>query len=164
MGMWRKKKFILVAVLAAVILAAGIGGVALAADNNDESQATTPFDNLWEKMAAVLQDDGVNVTSDQLQSAFSEAQDQMRADAQQDFLDKMVADGKITQEQADAYSDWIKNKPDMGGNFGPRGGRFFGGGGQRFEFKMRGPGGFHGFGGFCPPAEDSETATSTATN
>jgi hypothetical protein len=164
--MWRKKKFILVAVLAAVILAAGIGGVALAADNNDNnnSQTTPSINTLWEKMAAVLQDDGVNVTSDQLQSAFSEAQDQMRADAQQDFLDKMVADGKITQEQADAYSDWIKNKPDMGGNFGPRGGRFFGGGGQRFEFKMRGHGGFHGFGGFCPPAEDSETATSTATN
>ena len=152
--MWRSKKFIISAVLAVVILAAAIGGVALAADNEDEEVSAAPFGTLWEKMATVLQEDGIDVTSDQLQSAFTEAKEGLRAEAMQSFLDEMVAQEKITQEQADAYRDWIEAKPDMGEGFG-FGGRFGGPGGGRFEFRMRGPGGFHSFGGFCPQAEES---------
>ena len=154
--MWRSKKFIISAVLALIILAAGIGGVALA-DNGDEDTSATPFGTLWEKMATVLQEDGIDVTSDQLQSAFTEAKEGLRAEAMQSFLDEMVAQEKITQEQADAYRDWIEAKPDMGEGFG-FGGRFGGPGGGRFEFRMRGPGGFHGFGGFggfCPQVEET---------
>ncbi len=151
--MWRSRKFIISAVLVSVILAAVIGGVALAADNGDEDTSATPFGTLWEKMATVLQEDGIQVSSDQLQSAFTEAQEQIRSDALQSFLDEMVAQDKITQEQADAYRDWIEAKPDMGEEFGFRGHFGFPGmGGKRFEFRMRGPG---GFGGFCPQLEET---------
>ena len=62
--MWRSKKFIVSAVLAVVIRAAGIGGIALAADDEEEEVSATPFDTLWEKMAAVLQEDNIAVTAD----------------------------------------------------------------------------------------------------
>jgi hypothetical protein len=155
--MWRSKKFIVSAVLAVIVLAASIGGVALATDEENGNESVAPFDTLWEKMATVLQEDGIDITSDQLKSAFTEAQEQMRTDALQNFLDEMVAQEKITREQADAYLDWIEAKPDMGDEFGFRGlGGFSGMGGKRFEFRMRGPGGFHGFGGFCPQADETQ--------
>ncbi len=156
--MWRSKKFIIAAVLAVVVLAASIGGVALAADNEDDSETAAPFDTLWEKMATVLQDDGVDVTSDQLKSAFNEAQEGLRADALQSRLDALVAEGKITQEQADAYSEWREAKPDMGDAFG------FGGNRGLFRERIKMPGmdgmpgmgRMRGFGGFSPPVEETD--------
>ena len=152
----RRGKIIIIGLLATVLLVGSIGGVVLAADNGEESESAAPFDTLWEKMATFLQEDGVEVTSAQLQSAFTEAQEQLRTDALQKYLDEMVAQEKITQEQADAYRNWIGAKPDMGDEFSRRGrGGFPHMGGTRFEFRMRGPGGFHGFDGLCPPVEET---------
>jgi hypothetical protein len=55
----------------------------------------------------------------------------------------MVENGKITQEQADQYKEWIKSRPDLpagpggpkmfGGSGGERGGCFPGMGGRNFN-------------------------------
>ena len=140
--MLKKKKIIIPAILA-IVLAAVLGGVALAADNEDTTPpADTGITALWDEMATVLQNDGITITADQLQSAFTEAQ------------------GKITQEQADSYQQWLESRPDMGDNFPLRGAPGMIGP----RIRMHGFGGFGGFGGMHPWNSPDDSGTSDTTN
>lgn len=156
--MWKSKKFIIAAALAIVIALASFGGIALAADDGEDTEETTTIDSMWEEMATVLQEDGVDVSADQLKDALSTVMENRKAKALQDYLDKMVEDEIITQEQADAYSEWMEAKPDMGEEFGlgNHGGMLR----ERMKIRVfdgtRGHGGmffFGGNGGICPSAE-----------
>ena len=98
--MWRRKKFIIAVVVGAVALAGSIGGLAFAqTENGDDTQPRTMFD----RVAEILVDEGVNVTSEQLKDAFAQAQSDTQTEALQNRLQYMVGQGKITQEQADEY-------------------------------------------------------------
>ena len=134
--MWRSKKFILATVLGAVLLAGSIGGIALAqTENGDSDQPTTLFD----RVTAILVDKGVDITSEQLKDAFTQAQSQMRTEALQNRLKGLVDQDKITQGEADQYLEWWQLRPDVPVGFGLRGhGGFRGMGG------MRGMPGFYG--------------------
>ena len=156
--MWRSKKFIIAAALAIVIALASFGGIALAADDGGDTEETPTVDSMWEEMAAVLQEGGVDISADQLKDAFGTVMENRKDKALQDYLDKMVEEERITQEQADSYREWMEAKPDMGEEFG------FGNHGGMFREKMkmrifdgmRGSGGmgfFGGNGGTCTPAE-----------
>jgi hypothetical protein len=156
--MWKSKKFIIAAALVVVIALASFGGIALAADDGEDTEGTATVDKIWDEMAAALQEDGVDVSADQLKDAFSTVMENRKDKALQDYLDKMVEEEKITQEQADAYREWMEAKPDMGEKFGlgNQGGMF------RERIKMRifdgtrgngSMGFFGGSGGICPPAE-----------
>ena len=115
--MWRSRKFI-VAVLAAALLLVGIiGGVALAADDggsaavvdsatddSGDSQPTT----LLGRVAEIL-----GIDQQTVEDAFAQAQSEMREEAMDTYLQKLVDEGKITQEQADQYKTWWQSKPDM---------------------------------------------------
>lgn len=139
--MWRSKKFIIVAALATVILAGSIGGIALANDDGDDNGSVTLFD----RVTAILADEGVNITSDQLKDAFTQARSDMQTDALKDRLDSMVEEGKITQSEADEYLEWWGAKPDISVGFGIGGrGGFHG---------MQGMHGMRGFGDFDAPGE-----------
>jgi hypothetical protein len=141
--MWRHKKIIFIGVLATVLVAgACIGGVALAQDNQDNSQPTATTSTLWDKVATILQNEGVNVTSEQLKNAFNQAQKDMQSEALQNFLQNLVKEGKITQEQADQYFNWWQAKPDVPIGFG------FGGHGR-----LPGMGGLRGW---CEPSAPTE--------
>ena len=159
--MWRSKKFIIGAVLAVVVLAGSLGGVALA---QTESVSDGSGKTLLARVAEIL-----GIDQQKLEDAFAQARTDMRDEAFQ----KLVDEGKITQEQADQYKvwlqarpdmepfrqqlkewqqlrpeipselkEWLEASPDMPFRFGFKG---FGG--------FRGMGGMHGFGGPCAPAE-----------
>lgn len=99
--MWRSKKFLLVALLAAVVLVGSIGGVVLAqTGSEDGSQPKT----LLARVATIL-----GIDQQKLEDAFAQAQSEMRDEA----LQKLVDEGKITQEQADQYKAWLQAQPDM---------------------------------------------------
>jgi hypothetical protein len=143
--MWRRKKFVILGLLAAVLIAgASIGGIALAQGNGteDDSQPTLVTSTLWDKVATILQDDGVNVTSEQLQNAFKEAQGQIQTEALQNRLNKLVAEDKITQEEADEYLKWLESRPDIANKLGTGG-----------HFRFFGIGGMRGWGGLCIPTK-----------
>ena len=142
--MWRSKKFIAGVVLAAVLLAGSIGGVALAADNGDnDNQPGTSFQALWDKVSVIYeQKTGVALDQEALKDAFAQAQSELRTEALQSRLQDLVGQGKITQEQADQYLKWQQEKPDFPAGFGFKG---LGG--------FHGMGGMRGFGGPCAPAE-----------
>lgn len=104
--MWKsKKKVILIAVLVVtLVLAATIGGVALAQTTDN----TTPDKTLFGRVATIL---GINQQT--LENAVTTARKDMQTGALTNYLNGLVANGKITQAQADEYMTWWKSRPDM---------------------------------------------------
>ena len=142
--MWRRKKFLLVGLLAAVLLIGSIGGVALATDNGDDSQPEARYGALWDRVSEVYeQKTGVALDQEALKAAFAQAQSDMRAEvlqklremeteALQNRLQNLVDEGKITQGEADQYLEWWQSRPDVS-----------------VGFSFRGMGGPRGWGGRC---------------
>jgi hypothetical protein len=113
--MWRSKKFIIIAVLAAVALVGSIGGVALAqTGTGDDSQPAAQHQALLDKVCAIYeQNTGVAIKSEELQKAFDQARSEMQDEALNSYLQGLVDEGKITQEQADQYKAWLESKPEV---------------------------------------------------
>ena len=79
--MWRRKKLIIVAVLAAVMLVGSIGGVILAADNGDDSQPEARYGALWDRVSEIYeQKTGVALDQEALKAAFAEARSEMQGE------------------------------------------------------------------------------------
>ena len=139
--MWRSKKFIIVAVLAAVMLAGTISGVVVAADNGDDSKPEARYEALLNRVCEIYQEKtGVTIDQEALKDAFAQAQSEMQTEALENYLQSLVEQDKITQAQADEYLEWWQAKPDVSFGFG------FGGRGG-----FRGMGGMRGFGWPCVP-------------
>jgi len=139
--MRRSKKFIILAVLGTVVLVGSITGVVLA-QNGDDSQPEARHEALLERVCEIYKENtGVAIDPQELEDAFAQAQSEMRTEALKSCLQKLVDEGKITQEQADQYLEWWQSRPDVPAGFG------FGGPG------FPGRGGPRGWGRLCPPAE-----------
>ena len=148
--MWRSKKFIIITVLAAVLVAGSIGGIALAQGNGDEdvNQPEARQAALLERICEIYEDNtGTAINAEDLQNAFAQAQSEVREEALQNYLQNLVDNGKITQEQADQWKSWWQSRPE-GLPFGPG---FPGHGMMQRGFGGPG-GGFHGC--FEPPAAE----------
>jgi hypothetical protein len=140
--MWRSKKLIIIAVLAAVVLVGSIGGVALAQTGDEDNSSQAQQEALLEKVCTIYEENtGTTIDAQALQEAFSQAQSEMQDEAMDTYLQSLVDEGKITQEQADQYKAWLEARPDVpilgmdGGGmphgFGGPGGGFPGGGGPQ---------------------------------
>jgi hypothetical protein len=105
--MWRRKKFIIVAVLATTVLLVGsIGGLAFAQTGSTDN--TTSGKTLLARVATIL-----GIDQQKVENAFAQAQREMRDEALDSYLKNLVDQGKITQQQADQYKAWVKSSPDM---------------------------------------------------
>ena len=138
-----KKGILLMVLVVGVLLAGSVAGVVAFAQtgSNSGNQTTSQQDTLLDKVALIYQKNtGVTLDTQQLKDAFAQAQSEMRDEALQNWLNNLVTEGKITQEEADAYLNWWKAKPDtqIPGDFGP---------GLR---GMMGRGGGHGWCGQFP--------------
>ncbi len=81
--MWRRKKLIIVAVLAAVMLVGSIGGVILAADNGDDSQPEARCGALWDRICEIYNanpDRPGDIDCETLKAAFAEARSEMQGE------------------------------------------------------------------------------------
>ena len=136
--MWRSKKFIITAIITVVALAAILGGYAVAnADDQNTNPAPNAFSSLLDKVASIYQQNtGKAIDPQELSKAFTQAQQSLRTDALDKYLNDLVTKGKITQDQADQYKAWMKANPDfpigpgfkgMPGGFSRFGGKFGGG-------------------------------------
>ena len=103
--MRRSKKFIIAGVLAAVLLVGSVGGVVLAqTENGNDTQPKT----LLARVADIL-----GIDQQTLEDAFAQAQSEMRDEALDNYLNDLVNEGTITQEEADQYRAWHQARPDM---------------------------------------------------
>jgi hypothetical protein len=137
--MFKNRKLLIISVAAAVIvLAVGVIGGAVYAQSNatTPNAAGSPQNVLADKVAKIL---GLDAST--VEAAFTQAQKEIRSEAMDSQLQKLVDAGKITQEQAAQYKTWLESKPNVnlpgveGGMMGPRGGRMMGqgfGGAPRF--------------------------------
>jgi hypothetical protein len=139
--MWRSKKVIVIAVLATVLLAGSIGGVAFAqADNGDDGQPEPKCGALLDRVCEIYEDKtGVAIDSEALKDSFAQAQGEMRNEALENHLDKLVEDGKITRDEANEFLEWQQSRPDVPVQFG---------------FRGRGMGGPRGWGGLSAPTTE----------
>ncbi len=103
--MGRRKKIIIIGLLATVLLVGSIGGVVFAqTENGDDSQPKT----LLARVAEILGIDQQNV-----EDAFAQAQSEMRDEALDSYLQKLIDEGKITEEEAAQYKTWLQARPDI---------------------------------------------------
>lgn len=115
--MWKNKKVVLLAALAiAAIIGSVVAGVTLAqsgSGSGNETQANTRYEDLLNKVATIYQQNtGVTIDPQQLETAFTQAQNQMQSEALQTWLQNLVTQGKITQAQADQYLQWWQSRPN----------------------------------------------------
>ena len=138
--MWRRKRFIIIAILTVVMLGAILGGYAVAqADDETANQTPNGFSTMLDKVAAIYQQNtGTAIDAEELSKAFTQAGKEIRDEALDKYLDSLVEKGKIDSDQAKQYKDWLNSKPDV--PVGPG----FGGG-------PRGFGRFGGMRGWCAP-------------
>jgi hypothetical protein len=111
--MKKHKKIIFIVVAAVLVIGATLGAVAFAqADDQSGNTTNTNTTNLLDKVAAIYQQlTGTAIDSAQLQKAFDQARQEQADQALDNMLQKLVASGKITQAQADAYKTWVNSKP-----------------------------------------------------
>jgi hypothetical protein len=88
---------------------------------------------LLDRVCQIYQENtGVAIDPQQLENAFAQAQREMQDEALQSWLQKLVDEGKITQDQADQYLQWWQARPDIElpelGGHGHGGGMMWGGG------------------------------------
>jgi len=122
---WKNKKVVLLAALAVAMLIGSVAaGVTLAqSGSGNETQANTRYEALLNKVATIYQQNtGVTIDPQQLETAFTQAQTEMQAEALQSRLQNMVTQGTITQAQADQYLQWWQSRPDTPLLELPRGG------------------------------------------
>jgi hypothetical protein len=118
--MWRSKKFITIGALMAVVLIGSTAGAVLANDDEAEAGADTQCNALLERVCEIYEENtGVAIDADDLQDAFAQATGESRNAALQSFLDKLVEEGTITQEEADEYLEWWQQRPDIANQLSP---------------------------------------------
>ena len=121
-----RKRWIIVSVVMAALAIAITGGAIMAQDEDEDGSKTFAG-----RVAEIL-----GLEEDTVADAMKQAKEDMRDEAVKAKLDALVEAGKMTQEDADAYLEWLESRPDV--DFGGGHGRGF-----------RGKGGFgrkHGWG------------------
>jgi len=138
MPMWKRKWFIPVVVVCILLIGGIVGGVIAAADDSasDTEDQTAPSDRyqvLLDRACAIYQEStGVAIDSEQLKDALDQAQGELRDEALETRLQKLVDEGQMTQEEADQYLEWWQSRPDIEaplpglGGPGPGGGMMWG--------------------------------------
>lgn len=109
-----KKKLFFVS-LAVALIAAGITvgvmfalGTVFDDDDDKEYGKRIRYGQMTGEIAALL-----DIEEEQLESAIKKAAKERQHKVLQSRLDGMVEKGTLSQEQADAYLDWYKDKPDV---------------------------------------------------
>ncbi len=156
--MMKKRLIIISSVVSAVIVLMGlVGGTVFAATPTTPATGTAvnPQSVFAAKVAGLL-----GKTQAEVEAAFTQAQKEMKADAQAKMLAKLVADGKMTQEQANQYKTWLDSKPNVPGLAGPQGSR----GGMMGRGPGFPPGGFGKPGLKGGPTTKTPITTPTTTN
>jgi hypothetical protein len=116
--MSRNKKVVIAGALAAIVLTASIGGVAMAragtyspakpAAANQEVSANSTQQTLLGRVAEIL-----GIDQAELEAAVKQAKQEQQLQTIKNRLDRFVAAGRITQEQAEEFLAWLQSRPDL---------------------------------------------------
>lgn len=114
--MKRGKKIALIALMVIVALAGTIGGVAIAQSEDEETTTTSEparFAYL-ERVCEIYQEKtGVTIDGDTLKDAFCQAGDEQREQVRNQFRQRLIDEGILTEEQFAEMEEWLQAKPDV---------------------------------------------------
>ncbi|MSQ22426.1 MAG: hypothetical protein EXR53_03840 [Dehalococcoidia bacterium] len=110
-----KKRWLFVTLLIGALAIGITGGTVLA--QGSAATGGSPIKSFAARVAAIL-----GVDEAKVQDAFKQAGKQMQDEAMQKKLNTMVAQGQITQAQADQMKQWYQSRPDVLSPGGPMGG------------------------------------------
>ena len=133
-----RKRWVIVSVVMAALAIAITGGAIMAQDEDEDSSKTFAG-----RVAEIL-----GLEDDTVADAMKQAKEDMRDEAIKAKLDALVEAGKITQEEADEYLEWLESRPDVD----------FGGGFGRGSHGKRGFGKKHGWGRFKSTSTTSDSS------
>jgi hypothetical protein len=97
--------YVLAGILAVSVLLSG-AVVAVHADDGQQAAGLRPPGKILDRVAQIL-----NIDKQKLIDAFRQAAGEVRQQGLTDRLDKWVADGLLTREQAEQYESWLAAKP-----------------------------------------------------
>lgn len=120
-----KRKWLMIPLVTG-ILAAGLTGASVLAHNSDEEGAS-PKETVADKVAEIL-----GLDQQTVKDALQEATKEVRSERLQHRLDHMVEAGRLTEDQSQAYLEWVDARPE-----GPN---LHGGGHRLFKFNGGGEG------------------------
>ena len=103
--MQKSRKYIFAAVLVVALLVAGMTGAVLAQDDDGHQGRRSA---LAARVAEIL-----NIDQQDFESAFKQAQGELREEALDSRLQELIDEGTLTQEQADELKKWMEAKPDV---------------------------------------------------
>ena len=110
--MWRSKKVIVGVVLAAIVLFASFGGVALAQTGNGEDETMANGQAVLGRICEIYQEKtGVAIDQEVLKKTVAQVMRWTRPEAVQDRLEKWVDKGCIKEDKADKLVQWFSSKP-----------------------------------------------------
>ena len=136
--MWKRKWFIPVVVVSVLLIGGIVGGVVVAGSDSssnieDQSQITDRFQALLDRVCAIYEENtGVAIDQEQLRDALAQARSEIREEALESWLQNLVEEDKIAQEEVDQYLEWWQSRPDIElplpgiGGHGPGGGMMWG--------------------------------------
>ncbi len=107
--MSRRVKILISALVVILLLAVGGTAMVLA---QEEPTPEASAEGLLARVAEIL-----DIPQEDLVNAFKQARQEMRQEAFVRALDKAVAEGYITQEEANEIKEWWQQKPEALGPF-----------------------------------------------
>jgi len=99
---------VLVSVLVAVLLLVASGTAIAMAQEEEEPAPPVESNGLLARVAEIL-----GISEEDLIGAFGQARQEMRGEVFYEALDKAVAEGIITEEEAEEIAEWWQQKPDV---------------------------------------------------
>jgi uncharacterized membrane protein len=117
----KKRKWFIPVVVVSVLLIGGITGGVVAANNSssnttggNQTQAADQYQALLDRVCAIYEENtGVAIDSEQLKAALEQARSEMQDEALKSWLQDLVDNGKITQQEADQYLQWWQSRPNI---------------------------------------------------
>src|SRR4030042_6628331 len=104
------QKFVLAIVLVAIMLISSLPAIALAQENETPERRGA----LIAQVAAIL-----GIDQQELENAMKQAQIELREGTLDARFQELIADGTLTQQQANELESWMKDRPDVA-NIPPR--------------------------------------------
>lgn len=120
-----RKRWLLIPVVVLLVALGVAGGAVLAEQVSDGDKMNGDGDK---KSFAARVAEILGLEEDTVADAMDQAKKEMHDEYVQAWLDKMVEKGRITQDEADQYKEWLDSRPEGLDRFHGRGfGKGFGG-------------------------------------
>ncbi len=104
-----RKRWLFIPIVVLLVAMGVVGGAVLAEQVSDGDKVTDDGDKkgFAGRVAEIL-----GLDEETVADAMKQAKKEMHEEYVQAWLDKMVESGRITQEQADEYQDWLDDRPE----------------------------------------------------